>query len=91
MKIRLDLSEWTMGDVADLEHAAEMSWSRIAAAMSSGDMPYTLVIALAYIARRREDSAFTLADARSLKVSEFEIEVVPEAPLASSKSAPSAG
>lgn len=82
MKIKLALDDWTLGDISVLEEAAGSSLARIGLELSSGDVSAKLAIALVYASKHREDPAFTLDQARSLRLSEIELEPVEPAPLA---------
>jgi hypothetical protein len=59
----MDFENITLGEIAEIEDYARMSFSEI-----GDDKPgvYRLRIALAWIMKRREDASFTIAQAEAL-------------------------
>lgn len=82
MKIVLDLDNWTLADVEALEEAAGMPLGSIGQAISAGKVTGRMTSAIVYAAKRRQDPSYTLQQAKALKLSEFELSVEPEGPLA---------
>lgn len=63
-----DINSLTVGDMADVERISGVSLT----AMGDSDAPKAgLFMALAYVARRREDPAFTLDDAKAMTINEI--------------------
>lgn len=66
MKIALNVDDLTLGEIEEMEQAAGIKLPEL----GSGSAKAT--IALIWISQRRIDPAFTLEDARALKVTELE-------------------
>lgn len=63
--IVLDLDRMTLGELEAIE---EVAGADAVVAMMAGRMTAKALIAVAYVVKRRDDPAFTLEDARALKV-----------------------
>ncbi len=63
--IVLDLDRMTLGE---LELIEEVAGADAAQLMMSGRMTAKALIAVAYVVKRRDDPAFTLEDAKAMKV-----------------------
>lgn len=63
--IVLDLDRMTLGELEAIE---EVAGTDAVVAMMAGRMTAKALIAVAYVVKRRDDPAFTLEDARALKV-----------------------
>lgn len=66
MKIVLNVEDLTLGEIEEMEQAAGLKLSEL------GNGSAKATIALIWISQRRLDPAFTLEDARALKVAELE-------------------
>jgi len=79
MKLNLDPALLTMGDMADFEDAAGVplldTFTKIDQSGSIGDLPMRAMIALVWVCARQDDPAFTLDDARKIKIGDLEIDV----------------
>lgn len=64
-EIALDLEAMTLGELETIE---EVAGPEAAKAMMTGQMSAKALLAVAYVVRRRDDPAFTIEDARSLKI-----------------------
>jgi hypothetical protein len=75
VKIRLDPDELTLGDAEDIE-AAGFDLAGLGRLVETGKVPLKLAVLLVWITGRKVDPSFTYEDARALKVTELEIELV---------------
>ncbi|MDD2756230.1 MAG: hypothetical protein PHS80_11970 [Methanothrix sp.] len=66
MQIALNVDDLTLGEIEEMEQAAGLKLSEL------GNGSARSTIALIWISQRRIDPAFTLDDARALKVTELE-------------------
>lgn len=64
----MDFEDITLGEIAEIEDYAQMPFADIA---NEGVGVIKLRIALAWIIKRREDPAFTIADAEKLTAKDF--------------------
>jgi hypothetical protein len=86
MKIKLDMSKMTIGDMEDFEEVAGAPMSSMSqyrkedenGEVTAVGMPIKFMTALIYIGKRQEDPAFTLKDTRRLKINDLEFEIVGE-------------
>lgn len=69
--INLNLNDLTLGDIETLE---DIAGADALQALLSGNPGGKLLVALAFIAKRKDDPAFTLEQARSLPLTAFELE-----------------
>ena len=74
-KLALDLDDLTLGEMEDFEKASGLTLSTI----QDGNIPAKALIALVWIARRRDDPKYTLKDARSVKISDLQLGADPTA------------
>jgi hypothetical protein len=77
----VDPAEFTLGDALDIEEAG-FDLSELGRLVAGGRVPIKFAVLLIWIMRRREDPSFTYDDARALRVTELEVEMVevPESP-----------
>lgn len=77
MKLRFDPSEWTFGDVVDLEEAGFELPQVQKLLTGGGTVPVRLAVTLIWLIHRKQEPAFTLTDAMALPMNEpLDIEVV---------------
>lgn len=73
MDISFDVEQLTVGDLEDLEEIVGASYEQIDFAKPSAKV----IKALVYINGRHNDPAFTLEDARGVKVADMKFDVNP--------------
>lgn len=77
MKLRFDVSEWTYRDVVDLEEAGFDLGEVQKVLARGGNVPVRLAVTLVWLIHRKQEPAFTLADAMALPMTEeLDLEVV---------------
>lgn len=69
MKLVLDVDEMTLGELEELEALAGCTIEDI----MQGERSVRSMIAIIFILRRRDNPAFTLEDAKRVKMSELEL------------------
>lgn len=69
--ISFDANELTLGELEELE---DITGRPVSSELGRGQPSAKTLTALVYIFKRRQDPAFTLEQARALKVSEFKVE-----------------
>lgn len=90
MKIEFNVDDLTLGEAEDLEEYLGMGLDEIGAALKGGQASTKMVTALVWIAKRKEEPAFTLAQARNVKVAELEFDTVQPANRATRRARPNA-
>lgn len=64
--VELDIEKMTLGEIETIEEIAGAD--AVAGLMSGGRMTAKVLIAVTYVVKRRDNPAFTLDDARAMKV-----------------------
>ena len=82
MKIRVNPSDLTLGDIADLEEHVGIPGSEIFTRLASGDWSAPMFEAMVWITARRDNPDFKLEDAKKVLLSDVEIEGDDADPLA---------
>lgn len=75
MRLRIDMSRFTIGDAIDLEEAG-FSMADLVAMARNGKAAYRLAAVVVWIFTRKDDPAFTLEDAKALAIAELEIDYI---------------
>lgn len=68
MRITFDVDTMTLGEVEEFEAISGLDITQ----MAGGQLPSKAIIAIVYLQQRRENPAYTLEDARKVRVSELE-------------------
>lgn len=68
-QLTFDLDQLTLGDIVDVEDVAGISLQ----GLDMRNLPMKAVVALLWIFKRKQDPAFTYADARAMPVSEVSL------------------
>lgn len=80
MKIRVNPSDLTLGDMADLEEHVGIPGSEIFSQLSEGDWSAKMFEGLVLVTARRDNPDFTIEDARNVRLADLEM-VADEDPL----------
>ena len=99
--LRFSVDSLTVGDLEDIEELTGMAFDEIMEMLTRGEvgkggrigLPLKVLKALVFVIYRAGDPAFTIDDARKVKVSELEVvlsEPDPTGPAAGGTSSPSA-
>ena len=85
-KILFDVDSMTLADLEKLEEAADAPVSAIIQSLAGGPLTARMIAAIVWISRQKTNPAFTLEEARSLKIGEIqfaqESEPEPNPPVA---------
>lgn len=73
MKLTLDFDDLTVGDIEDFEAACGIDITTL----GPGNVPSKALAPLIWITQRRTNPAFTIEDARAVRISELEYEGPP--------------
>jgi hypothetical protein len=80
MKIQVDPSALTLGDIADLEEHVGVPGSELFTRLSSGAWSAPMFEGMVWVTARRDNPEFTLEDAKKVLLSDVEM-VASEDPL----------
>ena len=69
-KILFDLDNMTLADLEKLEEAADAPVSAIIQSLAGGLLTARMIAAIVWISRQKTNPAFTLEDARAMKIGE---------------------
>lgn len=67
-EVRIDLADLTLGEVEEFEEITELALSNFG---EGKPFPAKALVALVYLTKRRADPAFTIEDARRVRISEL--------------------
>ena len=73
MAISIDVNDLTLGEVEFFEEQSGLTL----ADLQAGQLTTKAVIALVCVTKRRDDPAYTMDDARKVKMSDFEVSADP--------------
>lgn len=68
--LTFDLNKVTLGDIVDIEEVCGVAWDDILDL--EGGLPTKALLAMVWVAKRRDDPSFTLDDARETPVAEIQ-------------------
>ena len=74
LHLTLDLETFTLGELEDLEEATGMGWEEVVERVERGNPSVKMLTAVLWIVRRRDDPAFTLADARATRITAVKVD-----------------
>ena len=72
MKLTINIDDLTVGDIEDFEAACGLDFFSLVKAGGKLDIPIRALAPLIWITERKSNPEFTLADARSVKMTEIE-------------------
>ena len=67
--LTFDLNKVTLGDIVDIEEVCGVAWDDI---LDMDGLPTKVLLAMVWVAKRRDDPDFTLDDARQTPVAEIQ-------------------
>lgn len=73
MQITIDLNSLTLGDVEDLEEYCGVPIMELEGRLRSNRLSTRMLTGLVWIMRRKTEPEFTIAQARELKFTEFDV------------------
>ena len=71
-KILFDVDSMTLADLEKLEEAADAPVSAIIQSLTGGPLTARMIAAIVWMSRQKTNPAFTLEEARSLKIGEIQ-------------------
>lgn len=77
MTVDIDVNKMTIGEI---EAAEALCGRSIMPTISKGDLPAAVLAALVTVVMRRDNPAFTYADARNVRIGEMNTEADPTTP-----------
>lgn len=75
--LTFDLNKVTLGDIVDIEEVCGLPWDDI---LDMDGLPTKVLLAMVWVAKRRDNPDFTLDDARQTPVAEIQAMTVESDP-----------
>jgi len=75
--LTFDLNEVTLGDIVDIEEVCGLAWDDV---LDMQNLPTKVLLAMVWVAKRRDNPDYTLDDARQTPVAEIQAMTVTSDP-----------